>query len=205
MTYHYRMLATNATGTTYGPDNTFTALGPLIKSTSAPTEIGQSNANVTGTLNPEGVETYYYYQYGTSAEYGQSTPTASVGAGTAPVAAPATLVPLTPGVSYHYRLVAWNEGGTSYGQDQTFTTEAGLAPLVSTGFTERNLRQRRDDFRDDRPGRQRNELSLRIRHEHRIRHAGVRDRAARAGRTDRHAEPTGPGSRHDLPLPTRRE
>ncbi len=105
-------------------------------STGAVSEIGQSSANVTGTVNPNGVETFYYYQYGTSTEYGQSTapegPGVSVGSGTSTVAAPATLVPLVPGVTYHYRLVAWNELGTSYGQDATFTAVAGESPSVST-------------------------------------------------------------------------
>lgn len=136
-TYHYRVLATNATGTTYGPDQTFTVPGPLVVSTSAASEVGQSSANVTGTVDPEGVETYYYYQYGPTTEYGQRTAPGElgvdVGEGTTPVHAPATLVPLTPGITYHYRLVAWNEYGTSYGQDGTFTALAGLPPSASTG------------------------------------------------------------------------
>jgi hypothetical protein len=137
--YYYRVVAKNGTPpTTEGTIEHFTTLGiaPLV-STGAVSEIGQSSANVTGTVNPEGAETYYYYQYGPSTEYGQSTmpegPGVSVGAGLSAVEAPAILVPLTPGVAYHYRLVAWNEDGTSYGQDETFTTSAGQSPLASTG------------------------------------------------------------------------
>jgi hypothetical protein len=135
-TYHYRVLASDTTGPTEGADKTFTTLTTTTV-TGGASAIRQSSANVTGTLNPEDVETYYYYQYGPTTEYGQSTspegPGINVGTGTSAVQAPATLVPLTPGVSYHYRLVAWNEDGTTYGQDETFTTEAGLAPLASTG------------------------------------------------------------------------
>jgi hypothetical protein len=138
-TYYYRVVATNATPpATDGAVESFTTSpsAPLA-STGAVSEIGQSSANVTGTVKPEGAETYYYYQYGPTTEYGQRTfagyPGINVGAGTSPVAAPATLVPLTPGVTYHYRLVAWNAEGTTYGQDETFTAEAGLPPLASTG------------------------------------------------------------------------
>jgi hypothetical protein len=136
-TYHYRVLVKNATSEVEGAGE-FTTLGtaPLV-STGAVSEIGQSSANVTGSVTPEGAETHYYYQYGPTTEYGQRTassePGVNVGAGLGSIEAPATLVPLTPDVSYHYRLVAWNEYGTSYGQDGTFTTEAGQSPLAVPG------------------------------------------------------------------------
>jgi hypothetical protein len=147
-TYYYRVVAENAVSGAGEPADgvvqSFTTRGisPVV-STGAASEVLQASADVTGTIGPVGVvqpggaETYYYYQYGPTTEYGQSTASAGagvdVGSGTSPVGAPATLVPLTPGVTYHYRLVAWNEEGTSYGQDQTFTTPAGLSPTASTG------------------------------------------------------------------------
>ncbi len=135
-TYHYRIVAMNATGTTYSPDETFKTPGPLA-TTGAVSAIGQASANVTGTVNPDGAETHYFYEYGTTTEYGETTapegPGVGVGEGTSPVAAPASLIPLVPGVTYHYRLVAWSEEGTTYGQDETFTTEAGESPAGSTG------------------------------------------------------------------------
>jgi hypothetical protein len=142
-TYYYRVIAENAQSKTEpkpaeGEVEPFTTspTGPLV-STGATSELGQSSANVTGSVTPEGAETYYYYQYGPTTEYGQSTvpegPGISVGAGLSAVPAPARLVPLTPGVTYHYRLVAWNEAGTSYGQDETFTAIAGQSPLAVTG------------------------------------------------------------------------
>jgi hypothetical protein len=136
-TYYFRVIAKNGTGETEGTGEfTTQAASPLV-STGAFSELGQSSVNVTGTVTPEGAETRYYYQYGPSTEYGQRTspgePGISVGAGVSAVAAPATLIPLVPGVSYHYRLVAWNEDGTSYGQDQTFTAIAGQSLLAVTG------------------------------------------------------------------------
>jgi phosphodiesterase/alkaline phosphatase D-like protein len=136
--YYYRVVAKNATGEEAGGITPFATLGTApLASTGAVSGVGQSSANVTGSVTPDGLETYYYYQYGSSTEYGQRTassePGVNVGAGLSSIEAPATLVPLTPGVSYHYRLVAWNEDGTSYGQDETFTTPAGLSPLAVTG------------------------------------------------------------------------
>ncbi len=137
--YYYRVVAINATHEkTEGEIAHFTTAGTApAASTGAVSEIGQTSANVTGTVNPDGAETYYYYQYGPTTEYGQSTmpegPGVSAGTGLSAVAAPADLVPLVPGVTYHYRLVAWNEAGTSYGQDKTFTTETGQSPTAVTG------------------------------------------------------------------------
>ena len=148
-TYYYRVVAENAASEREGKPvdgsiQSFATLGvPPLVSTGAASMIGQTSANVTGTIDrvgvvePGGVETYYYYQYGPTTEYGQSTaltgPGIGIGSGLGAAEAPATLGPLVPGTTYHYRLVAWNEEGTSYGQDETFTTEAGQSPLAVTG------------------------------------------------------------------------
>jgi hypothetical protein len=39
---------------------------------------------------------------------------------------------LQPGTTYHYRVVATNVDGTTYGEDQTFTTP-GYLELIATG------------------------------------------------------------------------
>jgi hypothetical protein len=136
-TYHYRVTAVNAAGTTYGADQTFTTPPPPpVVSTGAASAVTQSGANVDGTVNPETLETSYYYEYGPTTEYGQSAPALpgiGVGSGSSAAPAPAALFPLTPGTTYHYRLVAINADGTGYGQDQTFTTVADQPPVVSTG------------------------------------------------------------------------
>jgi hypothetical protein len=139
-TYYYRVVAENGTPpASEGKVEHFTTEGTApLASTGATSALGQNSVNVTGTVNPNGVETFYYYQYGPTAEYGQSTtpegePGVAVGMGTSAVEAPGKLVPLTPGVTYHYRLVAWNVDGTSYGKDETFATPAGEGPLASTG------------------------------------------------------------------------
>jgi hypothetical protein len=137
-TYYYRVVAENGTPpATDGPIQSFTTRGtaPLV-STGAASVPTRSSANVTGTVNPETLETSYSYQYGLNAEYGASAPAypgIEAGSGGSDVSAPFTLSPLTPGTTYHYRLVARNAEGTSYGQDETFTTVADQPPIVSTG------------------------------------------------------------------------
>jgi hypothetical protein len=86
---------------------------------------------LTGSVNPNGADTTYYFEYGTSPNYGETTSPTDAGAGTNPVSVTFALAGLSPGVNYHYRLVATNSSGTDYGEDVTFQTSA--APSVMTG------------------------------------------------------------------------
>src|SRR6185437_3935203 len=98
-----------------------------------------TTAALIGGVYPNGLSTTYYWQYGTSTAYGQQTSPQSVGSGTAPLTAQASLTGLSPGVTYHYRLVATNSDGTDYGYDDTLTTATvnntapvnSVAPVVS--------------------------------------------------------------------------
>lgn len=130
-TYHYRLVAVNATGTTYGADATLTTPSPPAVSTDAATAVTGTGATVNGTVNPEAQTTTYHFEYGTDTTYGTSTPDASAGAGNAATPESATLTGLTPGTTYHYRLVAVNGTGTTDGPDQTLTTST--APSATTG------------------------------------------------------------------------
>jgi hypothetical protein len=90
-----------------------------------------TSTQVMGNVDPGGARTTYYFEYGTSVDYGETTPARSAGAGSAPVAVTVSLTGLLPGQAYHYRLVAKNSVGTSFGQDATFETTA--PPQAVTG------------------------------------------------------------------------
>ncbi len=145
--YHFRLVATNcggcAEGTTYGPDQTFTsALAPTAISGGAE-GVGLSAATVTGSVNPQGAMTTYHVDWGESSAYGSQTPVADAAVGSDSIQHTVAqgLTGLTPGLAYHYRIVATNCGGclagTSYGSDMTFATEslpfAFPAPLGTAG------------------------------------------------------------------------
>jgi hypothetical protein len=95
--------------------------------------VGSSGATLDGGVYPNGLDTSYWWQYGTSTSYGQQSAAADAGAGQAPVAFSSSLSGLAPSTTYHYRLVAQNADGTSYGYDYTLTTlAAGASPPVDT-------------------------------------------------------------------------
>jgi hypothetical protein len=137
-------VAWNEAGTSYGQDETFTTeagQSPSV-STGSASGISVNGATISGTIDPDGAETSYRFEYGTSTEYGtqafgtvlpqQGVQTVTLG-----------LQGLAAGTTYHYRLVVSNPGGTAEGQDATFTTPAisdplvnpAVAPLVATPST----------------------------------------------------------------------
>ncbi len=121
-TYHFRLVATNASGTAYGSDETLTTPGPVEAVTGTATSVQQTEAVLNGTVNPRGYDAKYHFQYGETTAYGASTPEGDAGAGVGPEPEKATVNNLVPGTMYHYRLVATSGGVTSYGLDQTFGT-----------------------------------------------------------------------------------
>lgn len=127
-TYHFRLVAENATGTTFGTDHAFTTTGPPSATTKSATSVGEDAATLNGSVNPNGFQTTYFFNYGTTAAYGQKTAETSVGEGTSTLTAAAALTGLAPETTYHFQLVAESAKGTRAGADQTFTT-ASVPPL----------------------------------------------------------------------------
>ena len=95
---------------------------PPTPTTGAATSVGETSATLNGTLGAGG-SSAAYFQYGTTAAYGASTATQSVGASSSPSPLAAAIGGLVPGTTYHFRLVAENSGGVVYGGDQTFMIE----------------------------------------------------------------------------------
>jgi phosphodiesterase/alkaline phosphatase D-like protein len=113
------------------------ATAPSV-TTGASSAVGNTQASLAGTVNPQGQLTSYAFQYGTTASYGQQTALTSAGSGSADVPVAASLSALTPGTGYHYRVIATNGTGTTVGADHTFTTTgtappAPPLPTVTTG------------------------------------------------------------------------
>src|SRR5205807_83013 len=80
-TYHVQLVGTNPTGTTNGGDQSF-ATAPAVApsaTTSAPTSVTPTSVALNGTVNPKFQATTYFFQYGTTSQYGTSTATQSAG------------------------------------------------------------------------------------------------------------------------------
>ena len=129
-TYYYRIVAYSATGESVGGPVAFATQPAPVVSTGSASEIGQFQAQLNSTINPEGLETHYDFEYGETTSYGSLTAVGNAGAGPNPVSAPAEAINLKPSTTYHFRIVATSSAGTSDGADATFTTHGSTAPAV---------------------------------------------------------------------------
>jgi phosphodiesterase/alkaline phosphatase D-like protein len=130
--YHFRIVASNSAGTTHGADRTFTTLsptGPPIVITDPASSIASYSARLNGSLNPHGLSTSVYFQYGTTTSYGLTTAPQSK-SGNSYQNVSASISGLAASTRYHFRVVATNSAGTTYGADHTFTTLSATGPPV---------------------------------------------------------------------------
>jgi alpha-tubulin suppressor-like RCC1 family protein len=101
---------------------------PPTVTTEGATAIGSHAATLEATVNPNGADTHYYFEYGKTSGQFESTapalPGGDAGAGTSPVHVTTSLSGLAPYTTYYYRSVASNAAGTSYGAQKDFTTTA---------------------------------------------------------------------------------
>jgi hypothetical protein len=101
-------------------------------------DVGSTTATISGSVDPFGLHGSYHFEYGPTDSYGSRSP-ASVDGVIGPVPAAPTIVKaalsgLTPGGTYHYRLVASNSVGTTFGPDRQFTTEPLPTPEATRSY-----------------------------------------------------------------------
>ena len=71
--YYFRLVATSVAGTTDGLQGTFSTTQPPAASTGSATVITTTTATIAGSVNPNGLDTTYHFEYGTTPSYGTST------------------------------------------------------------------------------------------------------------------------------------
>jgi hypothetical protein len=127
-TYHFRISATNAGGTSKGVDETLkTPPNASTVVTEPASALTQATATLNATVNPNGGEVgECAFEYGTTTSYGSSGPCSPLpGSGTNPVPVSAAITGLAANTTYHFRISASNAGGTSRGADESFKTASG--------------------------------------------------------------------------------
>lgn len=106
-------------------------------STGSATSITSNSATLNGSVNPQGCETTYSFEYGRSSEGYPNSITSFAGNGTSSKAvSTSSPLGLQPSTNYHFRLSATNSGGTTTGGSSSFTTTGGTEgcskPSVTT-------------------------------------------------------------------------
>ena len=98
-----------------------------------------NSTRLSATVNPNGLATNFYFQYGNSPSLGAVTANQSAGSGTAPVALSVTLSGLLPNSTYYYRAVASNSAGIIFGETQSVATMSNIATLQSLSLSNGTL------------------------------------------------------------------
>ena len=96
-----------------------TPSGPTVQTITA--NVGATNALLIGSMNPGGINTAGWFQWGTTTNYGNST-AAYLDSGTSDVQFYIGINNLSGGTIYHYRAVASNSVGMAFGNDMSFAT-----------------------------------------------------------------------------------
>ena len=109
---------------------------PPSVTTLAADQVTQQSAAVMAAVNPNGLDTSVWFEWGSSTALGFSTPRESAGAGTSSMTVSMTLSNLDCGRSYFFRGAAENSAGSNRGSISSFTT-AGC----STGGEETETRE----------------------------------------------------------------
>ncbi len=110
--YHYRLVAGNANGTSHGEDGTFVH-GATVEDESV-SNVASSSATLQAQIDPQGLDTTYRFEYGTSEAYGSSIPVPDgiVGSGPTGVSVSAHPQELIASTTYHYRVAVSTAIGT---------------------------------------------------------------------------------------------
>lgn len=129
--YFFRVNAQNQYGTVNGPTQSFTTKGPATAAPAATTRpatnVGTTTATLRGLVDPNGVETTYWFEYSSDSLLGslllRTTARVSAGADNNPGSVEADVSGLNAGTTYYFRLVAQNNQGTVRGDKLSFKTK----------------------------------------------------------------------------------
>src|SRR6476659_5832493 len=118
--YYYRVRAYNGNGTS-GNSNvvsvtTLPPTGRPVVITNPATLIMSHSAQLNGAVDPHGLSTTWYFQYGRTTSYGSRTPNQTK-TGNIYQNVAANIFGLSAGTTYHFRIVGTNTAGTRYGVD----------------------------------------------------------------------------------------
>ena len=111
-------------------------LPPTVQ-TGSVNNISAHSATFTGKVNPNGSYTEYYFKYGTSTAYMESTDVKTLSSSNGETSVKISVDGLSSNSHYYYQIVAENEGGTTRGSLNSFDTEsaANNPPSIPTNLS----------------------------------------------------------------------
>lgn len=134
-TYYFKLVAQNTVGTANGEIGSFNTntVAPTV-ATNPATSITVSGATLNGSVNPNGLATAAWFEWGTDSNLGTFDNTTAQNIGSALTDQPilAALPGLTVGTTYYFRAAASNSGGVTKGTIRSFNT-VNPPPVANAG------------------------------------------------------------------------
>ncbi|MCX6874729.1 MAG: immunoglobulin domain-containing protein [Verrucomicrobia bacterium] len=127
----YTVVVSNGAGSATSTAATL-ALEPPLVTTDSASGITTTTATLNGTVNPNGLATSARFEYGPTSAYGSKLRvTLAPDSGLVTQMVSLSLSGLLPGTTYHYRLTATSDIGTTLGADLTFSTPPAAPPITA--------------------------------------------------------------------------
>ena len=142
-TYFYQIVAQNSLGKVVGSQFSFKTTNgvsvpvgstPTVRTSSA-SSVSRTSVILNGNVTPNKATTSYWFEYGTTKDFGNTTSVQDIGNGTAGVSASVQVENLNPLTTYYYRLNAQNQFGTIVGSTLSFKTTGPAAPSAPDALT----------------------------------------------------------------------
>jgi hypothetical protein len=131
-TYHFELVVIDGEGEQVGGNQTFVTGSLPAVTDEGVTNVSGSSATMVATINPKGWDTTYHFEFGPTSVYGDSAPVPDTDIGGTEEEHPVALhvQGLESLTMYHYRVVASDTYGVTYGPDKTFVTQSTGAKLT---------------------------------------------------------------------------
>ena len=123
-------MAKNAAGTAFGSTGSFITSSPPAVVTGTVSNLTAHTATLSGSVNPEALETAWYFEYGKTSHLGAKTAVHHLVASPNSSNVARALSSLTAQSTYYFRLVASNSSGTTAGSIYSFST--GQSVTINT-------------------------------------------------------------------------
>jgi hypothetical protein len=124
-TYHFRVIAWPASDPTRvvrGTDRSFRTLALPGATTGGIRDARGDGVTLVGRIDPNRTATTWYFEWGTTRDYGNRTPEMDGGRGATSLEVTAPVDGLTPNTAYNFRVVATNAAGVRRGANRVFRT-----------------------------------------------------------------------------------